>query len=168
MEEQLAQTGGLDSRTLRLLELLAEKSEDLAHMLKGAWAALSSSDNPDMLPQVGHSMRELIEKAPHRIPEVPVEKDDPATRKVQIITLIQTFNGSGQTPAQLLTTQINTLWPLRDFFMAVAHHNKPEVTIEEVRAAVVNFEECLLNLISPEPIADLDDLDLLIAEGEAI
>ncbi|HEY1085265.1 MAG TPA: hypothetical protein VGE34_00880 [Candidatus Saccharimonadales bacterium] len=158
----------LDSRTLRLLELLSEKSQDLADMLKGSWTTLNSTDNPDMLPQVCHSMRELIEKAPLRIPEVPIEKDDPSTRKVQIIALIKTFNGSSQTPAQLLTTQLNILWPLRDFFMAVAHHNKPETTINEVKEAIINLEECLLNLINPEPIPDLEELDMLIAEGDAI
>lgn len=168
LTEQIIPTSVIfDSRTLRLLELLSEKSEDLANMLKGAWITLNSSDNPDMLPQVAHSMRELIEKAPLRISEVPVEKDDPGTRKIQLIALIRTYNGSGQTPAQLLTTQLNTLWPLRDFFMSVAHHNRPEATIDEVRRAIVNFEECLLNLISPEPIPDLDELDVLIAEGEA-
>lgn len=167
IDEQVTKTISLDARTLRLLEILSEKSEDLAYMLKGAWVTLNSTDNPDMLPQVGHSMRELIEKAPHRIPEVPVEKDDPGTRKVQIIELIQTYNGSGQAPAQLLTAQIDRLWPLRDYFMAVAHHNKPEETVESVRNAIINFEECMLNLISPEPIPDLDELDVLIAEGEA-
>jgi hypothetical protein len=158
----------LDSRTLRLLELLSVKSQELADMLKGAWVALSVADNPDMLPQVGHSMRELIEKAPLKMPDVPIEKDDPVHRKVQIITMIKTFNGSDQTPAQLLTTQLDILWPLRDYFMAVAHHNKPEATINEVKQAMVSLEECLLNLMNPEPIPDLDDLDALIAQGEAI
>lgn len=129
---------------------------------------MSTADNPDMLPQVCHSMRELIEKAPLRMPEVPIEKDEPTQRKIQMIALIKTFNGSSQTPAQLLTTQLETLWPLRDFFVSVSHHNKPEVTVSEVREAIISLEECLLNLVSPEPIPDLDDLDLLIAEGEAI
>ena len=157
----------LDSRTLRLLELLSEKSQDLADMLKGAWAALSTTDNPDMLPQVGHSMRELIEKAPLKMSEVPIEKDEPKERRVQMIALIRTFSGSGQTPAQLLATQLDILWPLRDYFMAVAHHKKPEATVDEVTRAIVRLEECLLNLVSPEPIPDLDELDVLIAEGEA-
>jgi hypothetical protein len=167
-EQIIPTTISFDSRTLRLLELLSEKSEDLAYMLKGAWMTLSSSDNPDMLPQVAHSMRELIEKAPLRIPEVPVEKDLPGERKEQIITLIRTYNGSSQTPAQFLTAQLDILWPLRDFFVAASHHNKPEVTVDEMTQAIINFEECLLNLINPEPISDLDDLDVLIAEGEAL
>jgi len=158
----------LDSRTLRLLELLSEKSQDLADMVKGAWISLNTADNPDMLPQVCHSMREFVEKAPHRFPEVPVEKDDPATRKVQIIALIRTFNGSSQTPAQLLTAQLDILWPLRDFFMAVAHHNMPDVTVETVRESIIALEECFLNLMSPEPIPDLDELDAIMAEGEAV
>jgi hypothetical protein len=168
IDGQTTQVISFDSRTLKLLELLSEKSDDLANMLKGAWITLNSSDNPDMLPQVAHSMRELVEKAPNKIPEVPVEKDDPGSRKAQIITLIQTYQGSEQTPALLLTAQLNILWPLRDYFMAVAHHNKPDVTVDEIRQAIISLEECLLNLISPEPIPDLDELDVLMAEGEAI
>ena len=169
--EQISQSAiSYDSRTLRLLELLSEKSEDLTHMLKGAWVALNSSDNPDMLPQVAHSMRELVEKAPYKIPEVPVDRDDTGTRKKQIIALIQAYNSSNgqQTPAQLLTTQLDILWTLREYFVIVAHHGRPEATVDEVRQAMVQFEECLLNLMSPEPIPDLAELDTLIAEGEAV
>jgi hypothetical protein len=159
-----------DSRTLALLELLSEKSQDLADMLRGAWVTLNSSDNPDVLPQVAHSMRELVEKAPYRIPEVPVQRDDPGTRKTQIIALIRAYNNSNgqQTPAQLLTAQLEILWTLREYFVSVAHHGKPEATVDEVRQAIVQFEECLLNLMSPEPIPDLDELDKLIAQGEAL
>lgn len=171
LDEQATQaTISFDSRTLRLIELLTEKSEDLANMLKGAWITLNASDNPDMLPQVAHSMRELVEKAPYKIPEVPVEQDDPGSRKTQIIALIQAYNGSNgqQTPAQLLTTQLNILWTLRELFVSIAHHGKPDATIDEVKQAIVQFEECLLNLMSPEPIPDLDELDALIEEGEAV
>lgn len=171
LDEQITQGAiSYDSRTLRLLELLSEKSEDLAHMLRGAWVTLDSSDNPDMLPQVAHSMRELVEKAPYKIPEVPVDKDDTGTRKTQIIALIQAYNNSNgqQTPAQLLTTQLEILWTLREYFVIVAHHGRPEATVEELRQAIIQFEECLLNLMSPEPIPDLAELDMLITEGEAL
>jgi len=170
-ENELSAKGmgaSLDSRTLQLLELLSSKSQELADMLKGAWFALNVSDNPDMLPQVCHSMRELVEKAPLKIPEVSIEKDVPTERKPQMIAMIKTFNGSEQTPAQLVTAQIDALWPLRDFFMEVAHHNRPSVTVDEVRLAIINLEEALLNIISPQPIPDLDELDLLIAEGEKL
>lgn len=169
VDEVTAGAVGFDSRTLRLLELLSEKSQDLADMLKGAWVTLNASDNPDMLPQVAHSMRELVEKAPYKIPEVPVDKDDSSKRKVQLIAMIQTFSGTGgQTPAQVLTAQLDILWTVREFFVIVAHHGRPDVTIEEVKQAIVTFEECLLNLMSPEPIPDLAELDVLIAEGEAV
>ncbi len=159
-----------DPRSLKLMALFSEKSQELADMLAGAWATLELSDNPDRLSQAAHSMRELVEKAPFRIPEVPVETDDPGTRKVQIIALIQAYNGSNgqQTPAQVLTTQLTTLWNLREFFVAVAHHGKPDVTEDDLRQAFVQIEECLLNLMSPEPIPDLVELDMLITEGEAI
>ena len=159
----------LDPRTLRLLELLEEKSKDLANMLKGAWVTLNSYNNPDMLPQVAHSMRELIEKMPYKIPEVPVERDDSGSRKMQIIAFIQAHSGSSwqRTPAQLLAAQLKILWDLRKSFVLIAHHHKPDTTIDEVRQAIVQFEECLLNLMSPEPIPDLDELDLLIERGES-
>lgn len=155
-----------DPRTLRLHTLLSGKSQILADMLMGAWVTLGSSSNPDMLPQVAHSMRELIEKAPFKIPEVPIDKDDPNTRKIQVVALIRTLNGSEQLPAHILTTHLDIIWTLRDYFVAISHHNRPEVTVDEVRKAIISFEECMLNLISPEPIPELDELDALMAEGE--
>lgn len=169
-EQSTKNTISYDPRSLKLIALLSEKSQELADMLMGAWVTLESSDNPDRLPQVAHSMRELVEKAPFKIPEVPVETDDPGTRKVQIIALIQAYNGSNgqQTPAQVLTTQLDILWELREFFVAVAHHGKPDATEDDLRQAIIQIEECLLNLMRPEPIPDLAQLDMLIAEGEAI
>lgn len=76
IDEQFAQSAvSYDSRTLRLLELLSENSEDLANMLRGAWITLESSGNPDVLAQVAHSMRELMEKAHDHMVEVPVKME---------------------------------------------------------------------------------------------
>ena len=210
-----------DPRTRRLLELLTEKSEDLADMLRGAWATLNSSYNPDMLPQVAHSMRELMEKAPIRLPSVPIQQgsnnlkndvqtlgdkwltvtqhiQDEATwsgeineelrgmlndfgtffaefstkyqpRNEQNSALIQALDGSGgQVPEHILNNRLKQWNGLREFFLKVAHHNKATATVDDVTKAIVELEEFLLNLITPEPIPDLAELDTLIAEGEII
>lgn len=221
LDEQVIQTPvGFDSRTLRLLELLSAKSKELASMLRGAWIVLSTTDNPDVLPQAAHSIRELMEKAPIKLPEVPVQQgsntlksdvmalgtkwavvaqarqsevtwsgeiDEPLRnilndfgvffsefsskyqpRNEQNSALIQALDGSGvQIPAQLLRTKLKQWNGLRDYFLSVAHHGKPNATREEVTEAIASLEEFLLNLISPEPIPELDELDKLIAEGES-
>ena len=63
--------------TNELLGIFRKEAPKLANMLEGAWAVLNSSDNPDMLPQAAHSIRELIEKAPYEIPAVPIQYTDP-------------------------------------------------------------------------------------------
>lgn len=221
LENVYVTTVSYDTRTLLLLELLSEKSEELANMLKGAWVVLSTKDNPDMLPQVAHSMRELMEKAPIKLPSVPIVQgtknlkndvkelgdkwaimvkcrdetslwngeidaslcsmlnefseffDNFSTkyqpRNEQNSALIQALDGSGgHMPAQLLKAKLNQWNELREFFLSVAHHGKPNVTIEEVTEAVVILEAFLLDLMMPEPIPDLNELDSLIAEGEDI
>lgn len=222
IDEQTTQIAvSLDSRTLRLLELLSEKSEDLANMLKGAWVALNTTDNPDVLPQVAHSVRELMEKASIKLPDVPIEqgsnnlKNDVSVlndkwsamaqgrqeistwrgeidetlreilrdfdtffadfstkyqpRNEQNATLIQALDESeGQMPAHILSARLKQWNDIREFFLSAAHHGKPAVTADEVAQAVANLEEFLLDLISPEPIPDINALDILIAEGEAV
>lgn len=220
--EQITQSAiSYDSRTLRLLELLSEKSESLANMLRGAWTTLNVLDNPDMLPQVAHSMRELMEKASIMLPNVPIEQgsnslkndvkvlgdkwqtiaqergnafewsnevDDRLRelltefgtffaefsnkyqpRNEQNTALIQALDSSGgQIPNHILSSRLKQWNDMRQFFLKVAHHGMPNVTAEEVTKAIVELEEFLLSLISPEPIPDLAELDVLIAEGEAI
>lgn len=222
IDEQVSQSAfSFDPRTLSLIELLSDKSEPLANMLKGAWIALNTPDNPDMLPQVAHSMREIMEKASIMLPNVPIEQgsnnlkndvkalDDKWQATVQIkgnvsewsnevddsvrelltefgtffegfsikyqprneqnTALIQTLDSSGgQIPNHMLSARLKQWNDLRQFFLKVAHHGKLEVTIEEVTNAIVELEEFLLNLMSPEPIPDLAGLDSLIAEGEAV
>ena len=211
----------LDSRTLGLLELLTEKDQGLADMLKGAWVTLNTTDNPDMLPQVAHSMRELMEKAAIRLPNVPIEQgsnnlkndvkalhekwsvvmqgredilswsgeiDQPLLntlndidtfftgfltkyqpRNEQSSALIQALDGSGsQMPTQILNARLKQWNGLRELFLSVAHHGKPYIAVEGLTDAIVELEDFLLNLITPEPIPDLDDLDILMAEGEAV
>ena len=222
LEEEITQTPvSFDSRTLRLLELLSDKSEELADMLRGAWPALNTGDNPDVLPQVAHSMRELMEKAAIKLPDVPVQqgtnnlKNDVKAlgdkwhvvvrarrveamwegeidvdlqtmlsdlnvffsefstkyqpRNEQSSALIQALDGSGgRIPAQLLKMKLKQWNNLREYFLSVAHHGKPQTKREEVREAIVSLEDFLLNLMTPEPIPELNELDALISEGESV
>src|SRR5438445_9399810 len=96
IDEQVTQNAvSLDSRTLRLLELLSEKSGDLADMLKGAWITLDSSGNPDMLAQVAHSMRELMEKAHDYMVEIPVKTEGNGLKSA-VISLTEKWSAATQ------------------------------------------------------------------------
>lgn len=162
-------------QTLRLIALLEGSSQDLADMLKGAWAVLESADNPDMLSQAGHSMRELIEKAPFSIPGVPVLAASPSsrdrvpgeTRRSQIQATIRTLAGNdGRISEQIVEAQSQVIMALRSYFMDDAAHHGRTTTIDEMRRSILELEDILLNLLSPESINDLDEIDDLIAQGE--
>lgn len=160
------------SRTLELIGRLGSESQHLADMLKGTWATLESSDNPDMLAQAAHSMRELIEKAPYLIARVPLQSQDPRTlvdgetRRDQIRSLVATYVGNdGQTSEQILEAQTDDIWTLRGYFVDVAHHRQ-QTTIDEIKQKITELENILFNFISPQPIEDLDELDALMAQGE--
>ena len=160
------------SSTLELISALSGESQHLAYMLQGAWVALDSSDNPDMLAQAAHSIRELIEKAPYYIERVPIQSQDPKVtngeyRRNQIRSLVTTYVGNnGQTSEQILEAQTDIILSLRDYFVAAAHHGG--ASLEEMKQKITELESILFNFISPQPIEDLDELDALIAQGEPV
>lgn len=181
----------LSPRTSELIEILTQldikwqaigitqvtfKWQDLAYMLKGAWGALESKYNPDMLPQAAHSMRELIEKAYYVIGEVSDKPQDPSIleegdgRRIQISLLVEYFIGNdGQTSQQIIDAQTDAIFELRQYFLDIAHHSskRKSTTVEEMIEKITDMEEVILNLLSPQPIEDLDKLDALMAQGES-
>lgn len=64
----------LSTQTLLLLEALNEKDERLGKMLYGAWYIVNDTKNPEAYSQASHSIRELMEKAPIYMPDVPVKQ----------------------------------------------------------------------------------------------
>lgn len=153
------------------------KWQDLVNMLKGAWAVLESKDNPDMQAHAAHSMRELIEKAYYLIGQVPdqaqgtdgSEEDD--NKRTPARLLVEFFIGNdGSTSEQIIDSQADALWKLRQDFVEISHHSSEQKTIdvEEMRQKITEMEEILLNLFSPQPIEDLDELDALMAQGESL
>lgn len=160
-------------QTLRLITLLEGTSQDLADMLKGAWAVLESADNPDMLSQAGHSMRELIEQAAFSIPGVPIlattrrDRINGESRRDQIQATIRTLAGNdGRISEQIVEAHSQIIMGLRSYFLNDAAHHGRTTTIDEMRRSIIELENLLLNLLSPESINDLDEIDDLIAEGE--
>jgi hypothetical protein len=163
-----------NSRTLELVSRLGSESQYLADMLKGAWATLDSSDNPDVLAQAAHSMRELIEKAPYLIARVPILSQDPGTlvvgetRRDQIRLLVTAYVGNdGQTSEQILEAQTEDILTLRVYFVDVSHHRQA-TTIDDIKQKITELENILFNFISPQSIEDLDELDALMAQGEPV
>lgn len=182
---------GLSPQTLELIETLTQldikwqdlgitqvtfKWQDLAQMLIGAWGVLESKYNPDMLPQAAHSMRELIEKAYYVIGEVSNKSQDPSTleegdgRRIQISLFVEYFIGNdGQTSQQIIDAQTDTIFELRKYFLDISHHSskRESTSVEEMKAKIADMEEVIFNLLSPQPIEDLDRLDALMAQGES-
>lgn len=122
-----------DSRTLRLLELLSESSDDLADMLRGAWIALDSSGNPDMLAQVAHSMRELMEKAHDYMVEVPVKIEGNGLKSA-VISLTGKWSTAVQNTKSISTSDWSgtidnpfqkVLRALGEFFVTFSAEHKP-------------------------------------------
>jgi hypothetical protein len=122
-----------DSRTLRLLELLSENSEDLANMLRGAWITLESSGNPDVLAQVAHSMRELMEKAHDYMVEVPVKIEGNGLKSA-VISLTEKWTTAIQGTKSISTSDWSgtvdnpfqkVLKALGEFFTTFSVEHKP-------------------------------------------
>jgi len=134
IDEQVTQNAvSLDSRTLRLLELLSEKSGDLADMLKGAWITLDSSGNPDMLAQVAHSMRELMEKAHDYMVEIPVKTEGNGLKSA-VISLTEKWSTATQSTKSISTSDWSgtvdnpfqkVLKALGEFFATFSAEHRP-------------------------------------------
>lgn len=121
------------SRTQRLLDLLSEKSESHADMLKGAWATLESSGNPDMIAQAAHSMRELIEKAHDYMVEAPVKIEGDGLKSA-VITLAEKWSTGTQKTKSISTSDWSgtvdnpfqkLLKALGDFFATFSAEHRP-------------------------------------------
>lgn len=81
--------------------------------------------------------------------------------------LIQALDGSTiQIPEQIMAQRIEAWKQHSEYFIAVAHHNKT-TTLEELRNNLMNVEQLLVDILAPEVIPVLDELDELIESTEA-
>lgn len=210
----------LSSQTLLLIGQLELKEKRLSQMLQGAWFAAQNDRHPETATHAAHSARELMEKAPIWLPDVPVQQgtkrltddvrilheawkiikngswpgdpvwegaidgalcswlkqadaffDDFAqshqTRKEQIGEAIKALDRSRQQlPGNLIADKVRDWDKLREYFVAVAHHNKV-ADRGELQENLAKLEEFLLALIYPRPIPMMDEIDALISEGES-
>lgn len=161
----------LESQTLELLDALRKESQELADMLEGAWVVLGSSNNPDMLAQAAHSIRELIEKAPYKIPSVPIRATEPKStvegesRNDQAGLMMRTLAGKhGQISEQLLTAKLDVYSGIREYAVAVSHHDK-KTRSEELRHKIQDLENIFLDLMGSRTAEDFDDIDRLVEQG---
>ena len=80
--------------------------------------------------------------------------------------LIQALDGSAtQIPEQIMTQRIEAWKESSEYFIAIAHHNKT-TTMEELRDNLVNVEQLLVDILAPEVIPILDELDALVESVE--
>lgn len=81
--------------------------------------------------------------------------------------LIQALDGSSaQIPQQIMSERDNAWKELSEYFIAVVHHNKTTMT-DDLRDKLIKVEQLLLDILTPEVIPVLDDIDALIASVEA-
>lgn len=207
-------------QTQQLHRVLSEKSELLARMLHGAWIAISNTRNPESLVQAAHSIRELMEKAPIEIPEVPVQQgsgnltdevralqsawqqiknskwtesppwigeidstlsgwlskaddffnsfnENHKTRTEQLVDALSSLDQAGNPlPPALVKEKVEEWKKLRQYFLSIAHHGRTG-EYDEFTNNISDLEVFLLNLLYPQPIKDIDELDALISEGES-
>jgi hypothetical protein len=80
--------------------------------------------------------------------------------------LIQALDGSSaQIPQQIMTERDNVWKELSDYFIALAHHNTTTST-DDLRDKLIKVEQLLLDIMTPEVIPVLDDIDALIENVE--
>ena len=88
------------------------------------------------------------------------------SRNKQIEITIAALDKSGQNlPENLMAARVKQWSNLREYFLAICHHGK-DGKLDEFKAKLGELEAFLLDLIHPEPIPLLDELDALISEGE--
>lgn len=81
--------------------------------------------------------------------------------------LIQALDGSAaQIPQQIMTERDNAWKELSEYFIAVAHHNTTTET-DILRDNLIKVEQLLLDILTPEVLPVLDDIDALIETVEA-
>lgn len=81
--------------------------------------------------------------------------------------LIQALDGStAQIPQQIMTERDNAWKELSEYFVAVAHHNTTTST-DALQDNLIKVEQLLLDILTPEVIPVLDDIDALIESVEA-
>lgn len=80
--------------------------------------------------------------------------------------LIQALDGSAaQIPQQIMTERDNAWKELSEYFIAVAHHNTTTET-DILQDNLIKVEQLLLDILTPEVIPVLDDIDVLIESVE--
>jgi hypothetical protein len=210
----------LSSQTLLLISQLETKEKRLAQMLQGAWFAILDIQSPESVVQAAHSVRELMEKAPIWIKEVPVQQgskklkeevkalheawkiiksgnwsstppwngdiDKPLgdwlikagdffdyfsnnhqTRNEQMAEAIKALDQSGRPlPQNLIAEKVKDWSTLNEYFQAIAHHST-SADSGNFQTNLSELESFLLDLLHPEPIPLMDELDNLISEGES-
>lgn len=81
--------------------------------------------------------------------------------------LIQALDGSAaQIPQQIMTERDNAWKELSEYFIAVAHHNTTTST-DALQDNLIKVEQLLLDILTPEVIPVLEDIDALIESVEA-
>lgn len=80
--------------------------------------------------------------------------------------LMQALDGSStEIPEKIMTQRIEAWKEASEYFIAVAHHNKT-TTVEELHDNLVNVEQLLVDILAPEVIPVLDELDALVESVE--
>lgn len=89
-------------------------------------------------------------------------------RKAEIAATLKRLDSSRRAlPASLEELNIQEWGKIRDFFVDVAHHRKPDTTEEEFNQWLDALEIFLLDRLRPRTFADIESIDEIIKEGES-
>lgn len=126
----------LRNETRQLLDIFLNEydAKNLSDMLHGAWITLGApNNNPDYLPQVAHSIRELVEKAHDYVVEVPVRIEGNGLKSV-IISLAEKWSTATQNTKSINITEWSgtvdgpfqkILKTMSEFFATFSAEHKP-------------------------------------------
>lgn len=93
------------------------------------------------------------------------EKERPARKKEISKMLIKLDPSKRFLPPKINELRVDEWSNIKDYFVAVAHHDK-EIIVEEFNGWLYTFEEFLLNRFYPQTFLDYDNLDAMIKYGE--
>lgn len=88
-------------------------------------------------------------------------------RKAEIAATLEGLDPSGSSlPEPLAALNVETWENIRDFFVDVAHHRRPNTTGNEFSRWLDALERFLVDRLRPRTFPDLDAIDRIIREGE--
>jgi hypothetical protein len=114
--------------------------------------------------EIDDSMRLAISE----LEQLTAKWSKPSTRGQRINKMVNRLSPAMGALPEAATVDFYQQWKDENgYFQAIAHHNKPVASESDHMTHLVTFDSLLITILNPQPLDDLNELDALIAEGEA-